>query len=116
MNIRYDLLDQASELYGKLCNMGHSDLADQIMNDNGASPDDSDPDEGFFITMSNDQVYRAIDKLRSEIEYIKATSMDTYEVELSGKEFRVLMSSLKAAKKQDSNNAAIIDSIMQKFI
>lgn len=71
-------------------NMQYIDTIESILDKYGASEDDSDPDEGYFVTMSDDDIRRAydaiIDRLREnenpETQYnilIKQSRVTEYE-------------------------------------
>ena len=116
MTTREKLMDTASELYERLSMMDKTDLADRILDNNGASQDDSDPDEGFFITMSNDQISSAIDELKKVLRDLRSNSEDEYDVILTGSEFDLLMESLDLMKSKHPDLADDISDIITKFM
>lgn len=57
---RTRLIDKADELYSSAWQDGSGVEVEDIFNKYGASDDDSDPEEGFFSTMTDSQLSDAI--------------------------------------------------------
>ena len=57
---RSQLIDKADELYTSAWKEGSGVEVEDIFNKYGASSDDSDPQEGFFSTMTDSQLSNAI--------------------------------------------------------
>lgn len=57
---RSQLIDKADELYTSAWKEGSGVEVEDIFNKYGASADDSDPQEGFFSTMTDSQLSAAI--------------------------------------------------------
>lgn len=57
---RTRLIDKADELYSSAWKEGFGVEVEDIFNKYGASADDSDPQEGFFSTMTDSQLSAAI--------------------------------------------------------
>lgn len=57
---RKNLMDVLDDLYNKACEAGRDELAEEILTDNHASEDDSDPNEGYMSTMSDKDLTNAI--------------------------------------------------------
>lgn len=57
---RTQLIDKADELYSSAWQEGFGVEVEDIFNKYGASADDSDPQEGFFSTMTDSQLSAAI--------------------------------------------------------
>lgn len=86
---RSSLIDTLSKLYDDsytVYDMG--DQVEEILERNGASEDDSDPDEGFFVTMSDRQLQESIYEIKNLFN--GSEHHDTYEIDLSDSELQLL--------------------------
>lgn len=61
---REQLIDKLDYWYDIVCGMGMASTAEDILFNNNASEDDSDPDEGFMVTMSDEDIANAIAELK----------------------------------------------------
>lgn len=100
---REQLTGRAWLLYQQLCDYGMQADADDIMLAHGAAEDDSDTEEGFFVTMSDKDVVAAIRDMQSRLDEAMDRSYETYELELNPKQVNFLIDCLKAAKANDPN-------------
>lgn len=64
------------------------DLIEEILMKHGASEDDSDPDEGFFVTMSDSDIQAAYEEILDIVSTrAQESSPDAYYRLLSGKRY-----------------------------
>lgn len=61
---RARLTDELDWIYTKMCQDGLESEAEDILVNNNASEDDSDPDEGFMATMSDYDLQNAITEMK----------------------------------------------------
>lgn len=62
---REQLIDKLDEVYTRLCHEGLDYQAEDILINNNASDNDSDPDEGFMSTMSDSDLKKAIKEMEA---------------------------------------------------
>ena len=62
---REKLTDALDYWYDKVCGIGMDSEADDIILNNNASEDDSDPNEGYMVTMSDEDIANAIAELKA---------------------------------------------------
>ena len=62
---REQLIDKLDEVYHRLCREGLDEHAENILINNNASENDSDPDEGFMTTMSDSDLRNAIKEMEA---------------------------------------------------
>lgn len=62
---REQLIDKLDQAYNELCREGFDEQAEYILINNNASDDDSDPDEGFMATMSDNDLRKAIKEMEA---------------------------------------------------
>lgn len=74
---RSKLIDELDWIYEKLCRRGLEDNAEDILTNNNASEDDSDPDEGFMVTMSNKDIQTAIREMKQAYSLIEPDSVQS---------------------------------------
>lgn len=60
---RKRLVDKLAQMYEKMYQAGLENYAADILNNNNASEDDSDPNEGYMITMSDYDLQNAITEM-----------------------------------------------------
>lgn len=64
------------------------DTIEDILLSHGASEDDSDPSEGLFISMSDEDIRQALYDIMDAID--EATSTREYDVVLTGEDIRLI--------------------------
>ena len=63
-------------------------LIEAILTKHGASEDDSDPDEGYFVTMSDDDIQAAYKEILDSVgERVQELNPDAYYKLLSSKQY-----------------------------
>ena len=63
---RSQLIDEIDKMYGTAFKIGESvvEKVEKILEKHNASEDDSDPNEGFFVTMSDEDLVKTIEELK----------------------------------------------------
>lgn len=64
------------------------EVIEQILMEHGASEDDSDPDEGYFVTMSDDDLQAAYEEILNRVgAQVQEFNPDAYYNLLSSKQY-----------------------------
>ena len=74
---RQELMDLVDSIYEKCNYLGLQDEAEEIFRRNHASEDDSDPNEGFYKTMSNQDLENAYKELMNLLPRISEDELIT---------------------------------------
>ena len=76
---RKQLMEKLDKMYNRLMAEGNLEAqVEDILMDNNASEDDSDPDEGFMATMSDQDIMNAIEELKQV--YNKMTNVTVQDM------------------------------------
>lgn len=113
MSQRDKLIQRAEDLHRYLTEQ--EDLieeVEEIFIRNGACEDDTDPDEGFFVTMSNQQIYNAI---RDLVGLKNSESRDTIELVLSSNEYTALFYALTEYKSKHPEYSNEINKVLDQL-
>lgn len=74
---REKLIDKLDLIYEKMCKDGLESEAEDILVNNNASEDDSDPDEGFMATMSDYDLQNAITEMEQAYSKVDLDSVQS---------------------------------------
>lgn len=74
---RGKLIDKIDLIYEKMCQRGLESEAEDILLNNNASEDDSDPYEGFMATMSDYDLQNAITEMEQAYSKVEPNSVQS---------------------------------------
>lgn len=94
---REELINRAWLLYRQLCDFKMQADADDIMLAHNAAEDDLDLREGFFVTMSDNDIMEAIQDLQARLDLAYKQRVDTYELDLNDAQYNLLLNVLDDA-------------------
>lgn len=109
---RTRLIDKADELYSSAWKEGSGVEVEDIFNKYGASADDSDPQEGFFSTMTDSQLSAAIREVEN---LLYGPEENNITLVLGKKEANALKEILDHYPASSSYERSVISRIMEKL-
>lgn len=74
---RTKLIGELDSMYTKMYQNGLANEAEDILNNNNASEDDSDSNEGFMATMSDDDLQNAITEMKQAYSKVHPDSVQS---------------------------------------
>lgn len=94
---REKLINRAWLLYRQLWDFEMQADADDIMLEHNAAEDDSDRKEGFFVTMSDNDIMEATRDLQARLDLAYEQRVETYELNLNDAQYNLLLNVLDDA-------------------